>query len=98
IMSCVSIGLRNDKQRTGADTWKVNDDRNELQFTFYTGRLSDGFDLALKGDDGQLEFDLQIDGKSNPKAIFIGHDRKHPSKSPFFYPAKPKAADDKKSK
>jgi hypothetical protein len=96
IMSCISIGLKNDRQRAGADAWKVNDDRNELQFTFYTGRKSDGFDMEVKGDDGQIEFELKIDSQANPKTIFIGQDRKHPNKNPFTYSANPKAPDNKK--
>ena len=96
IASCVSIGLRNDRQKTTTDAWQVNNDRNELQFKFVTGKLSDGFDLAVKGDDGQIEFDLKIDNQSNPKEIFIGRDRKHPSKSPFTFPTKPKSTNEKK--
>jgi hypothetical protein len=99
IMSCVPVGLKHDRKQTDPDIWQVNDARDELQFKFHTGRLSDGLDLVVKGDDGQIEFDLQIDSKNNPKEIFIGQVRKHPSKSPFTYPANPpnpKVADDKK--
>jgi hypothetical protein len=99
IMSCVPVGLKHDKKQADPDVWQVNEARDELQFKFHTGRLSDGLDLAVKGDAGQIEFDLQIDSKGNPKEIFIGQVRKHPSKNPFTYPASPpipKAADDKK--
>ena len=36
--------------------FKFNDARNELKFTFRTANLSDGFDLAVVGEEGQIEF------------------------------------------
>jgi hypothetical protein len=96
IMSCVSVGLKTDKnQKTNPDVWEVNAARDELRFTFHTGRLSDGFDLVVKGDDGQITFDMQIDGHIAPHDIFIGRVRKHPSKAIFTYLANPKVTVEK---
>jgi hypothetical protein len=89
IMTCVSVGLKNDKKQKTPDAWQVNAERNELQFRFVTAKASDGFAMTVKGDEGQLEFDLAVDGQKNPKEIFIGPERKHPQHDPFSLPAKP---------
>jgi len=91
IKSCVAIGLKNDGKKS-TDAWKVNQARSELKFAFRTGRMSDGFDLAIDGDEGQLEFELLIDNLSHPKAVFIGEGLQHPSESPFSLPAAPQRA------
>jgi hypothetical protein len=87
IKSCVPIGLTDGKQR---DAVKFNEARTELKFAFKTGKLSDGFDLALDGEEGQIEFELLIDNQKNAKWIFVGRALKHPSATPFSLPAMPK--------
>jgi hypothetical protein len=87
IASCLSVGL--DKQKNVTDAWQVNAARSELQFDFKTGRLADGFDFVVEGDAGELEFELKIDDKSNPKTIFVGRALGHPEASPFTLPAIP---------
>lgn len=92
IKSCVPIGLTDGRQKGKVDAVKFNDARNDLRFSFKTGTLSDGFDLAVEGDKGQIEFDLSIDGKRNAKTVFIGSGKRHPSKTPFSLPATPERA------
>jgi hypothetical protein len=90
IKSCRSVGLKNDKQKKAAtDAWRVNDARSELTFQFKTGQLSDGFDMVVEGDGGQIEFELLIDNQKNPRAIFVGRGEQHPDKNPFSLPATP---------
>jgi hypothetical protein len=90
IKSCVSIGLKEGKQKGRPDLWKVNGSRSELTFQFRTGTKSDGFDLVVEGEEGQIEFDLSIGGKKNPKAVFVGRGLQHPAENPFSLPAAPK--------
>jgi hypothetical protein len=85
-----SVGLKNDKQGGADDTWRVNDARSELTFQFKTGKLSDGLDFVVDGDDGQIEFELYIDKQKSPQAIFIGRGQQHPPSNPFSLPATPK--------
>jgi hypothetical protein len=92
IKSCVPIGLTDGKQKGFVDALKFNDARNELKFSFKTANKSDGFDLAVDGEEGQIEFELTIDTKKNPKAIFIGHGRQNPDTNPVTLPAMPKRA------
>jgi len=93
IKSCVPIGLSDGKQKGFVDAIKFNDARNELKFSFRTANLSDGFDLAVDGEEGQIQFELQIDTKKNPKAIFIGRGRQNPDSNPVILPAMPKRAE-----
>ena len=93
IKSCVPIGLSDGKQKGFIDALKFNDARNELKFSFKTANLSDGFDLAVDGEEGQIEFELSIDTKKNPKAIFIGRGRQNPDTNPVTLPAMPKRAE-----
>lgn len=90
IKSCVPIGLTDGKQKGHVDAIKFNEARNELKFSFRTANLSDGFDLAVDGEEGQIEFELSIDAKKNPKAIFIGRGRQNPDANPVTLPAMPK--------
>lgn len=91
VKSCLSVGLKNDKQKkTATDSWRVNDARDELKFAFKTGQLSDGFDLAVEGDEGQIEFELLIDSQKNPRAIFVGRALGHPDQNPFHLQAVPR--------
>jgi hypothetical protein len=90
IKSCVPIGLSDGKQGGHIDAVKFNDARNELKFSFRTGNLSDGFDLVVDGEEGQIEFELSIDTKKAPKAIFIGRGRQNPDTNPVTLPAMPK--------
>jgi hypothetical protein len=84
------VGL--DKQKKATDAWRVNAARSELQFDFRTGRLADGFDLEVQGDDGEIQFELMIDKESNPKTVFVGRARQHPDENPFSLPAVPQKA------
>jgi hypothetical protein len=91
IKSVLPVGLKNDRQKKGSqDAWRFNDARNELTFQFKTSQLSDGFGLKLDGEEGQIEFDLQIDNQRNPRAIFVGKGEQHPDKNPFSLPVVPK--------
>jgi len=85
-----SVGLKNDKQGGSEDSWRVNDARSELTFQFKTGKLSDGLDFVVEGDDGEVEFDLHIDKQKSPQAIFVGRGLQHPDTNPFSLPAAPK--------
>jgi hypothetical protein len=89
IKSCVPIGLNDGKQKGFTDAFKFNDARSELKFAFRTANLSDGFDLAVDGEEGQIEFELNIDTKANPKAIFVGRGRQNPGANPVTLPAMP---------
>lgn len=84
-----SVGLK-DKQGKNEDLWRVNDARSELTFHFKTGKLSDGLDFVVDGDEGQVEFDLHIDKQKSPQAIFVGRGLQHPDTNPFSLPAAPK--------
>jgi hypothetical protein len=91
IKSVLPVGLKNDRQKKGSqDAWRFNDARTELTFQFKTSQLSDGFALKLDGEEGQIEFDLQIDNQKNPRAIFVGKGEQHPDKNPFSLPVVPK--------
>ena len=90
IKSCVPIGLKDGKQRGVTDAVKFNEARTELKFAFKTGKMSDGFDLVVDGDEGQIEFELAIDNQKNPKWIFLGRALGHPAENPFSLPAMPK--------
>jgi hypothetical protein len=84
-----SVGLKKDNQGKVEDVWRVNDARTELKFQFKTGKLSDGIDLILDGDAGQIEFELNIDNQKNPRAIFVGRGLQHPATNPFSLPSSP---------
>ena len=91
IKSVLPVGLKNDRQKKGSqDAWRFNDARSELTFQFKTSQLSDGFGLKLDGEEGQIEFDLQIDNQRNPRAVFVGKGEQHPDKNPFSLPVVPK--------
>jgi hypothetical protein len=90
IKSCVPIGLKDGKQRGVTDAVKFNEARTELKFAFKTGKMSDGFDLAVDGEAGQIEFELAIDNQKNPKWIFVGRALGHPAENPFSLPTMPK--------
>ena len=93
IKACLPVGLKNDKQKkTATDSWQFNAARDELKFEFLTGKFSDGFDLVVDGNDGEIEFDLAIDTQKSPKNIFVGRGEQHPDKNPFSLPATPKKA------
>lgn len=92
IRSCVPVGLKDGKQKGNPDAWRVNDARSELKFQFKTSNRSDGFDLVIEGDDGQIEFDLGIDSQKNAKAVFVGSGKRHPAQVPFTLPAMPMRA------
>jgi hypothetical protein len=89
IKSWLPVGLKKDRQKQG-DAFRVNDERNELKFKFITAQLSDGFDLTVDGEEGQIEFELLIDTQKNPRAIFVGRALGHPNSNPFTLPAMPK--------
>ncbi len=88
IKSCVPVGLSDGKQKGKPDVWRVNEKRSELTYRFRTSARSDGFDIVLEGD-GQIEFELAIDGEQKPQAIFVGQKKRRPEKSPFSQPATP---------
>jgi len=91
IKSVLPVGLKNDRQKKGSqDAWRFNGDRSELTFQFKTSQLSDGFAFKLDGEDGEIEFDLQIDNQKNPRAIFVGKGEQHPDKNPFSLPVAPR--------
>ena len=79
------IGI--DPKGRGADQWVVNKERNELKFRLSTAQLFDGFDFTVEGIDAELEFELQINGKSMPARIFVGRDGQHPPAAKFSFPA-----------
>jgi hypothetical protein len=89
IASCLSVGLKNDKQKKATDSWRVNESRSELEFDFRTARLSDGFDWVVEGDEGEIEFELYIDKAQNPRTVFVGRGLEHPTETPFRLPATP---------
>jgi len=89
IASCRSIGLK-EKQKNVKDAWQVNAARSELKFEFQTGKLSDGFDMVVEGEEGEIEFELLIDMAKNPKTVFVGRGLQHPDENPFKLPATPK--------
>jgi hypothetical protein len=89
IAACVPVGLKEGKQKGRPDVWRVNDARSELQFQLTTAQLSDGFDLSIEGEKGEIEFDLNIDMQRNPRSIFVGKARQHPDKNPFSLPLTP---------
>jgi hypothetical protein len=87
-----SVGLKKDNQGKVEDVWRVNEARTELKFQFKTGKLSDGIDLVVDGDGGQIEFELNIDKQQNPRAVFVGRGLQHPATNPFTLPSSPKKA------
>jgi hypothetical protein len=68
---------------------RISDDRSKLDFSFRTAQLSDGFELRLDGEGGEIEFELMIDNQKNPRAIFVGRGLAHPDSNPFTLPAVP---------
>jgi hypothetical protein len=90
IKSVLPVGLKeNRKKGPPQDSWRFNDARTELTFQFKTAQFSDGFGLKLEGEEGEIEFDLQIDNQKNPRAIFVGKGEQHPDKNPFSLPVVP---------
>jgi hypothetical protein len=88
IKSCLAVGLK-ERQKAGSDAFRVNAARSELMFEFRTSTASDGFDLAVEGDEGEIEFELAIDEQKLPRSVFIGKSKEHPDKMPFRMPAEP---------
>lgn len=86
IASCLSVGLRHDQKQH--DTWHVNENRDELTFDFTTGKKSDGIDFKVDGE-GELEFELTVEGEKRPRTVFIGRKQQHPPAIPFELPAAP---------
>jgi hypothetical protein len=90
IKSVLPVGLKENKKKgPPQDSWRFNDARTELTFQFKTAQASDGFGLKLDGEEGEIEFDLQIDNQRNPRAIFVGKGEQHPDKNPFSLPVVP---------
>jgi hypothetical protein len=85
IKSCVPVGIKKEQK----DAWSVNDDRSLLKFDFKTSTKSDGLDIKLEGDSGEMEFELAIDDDKRGNFVFIGNKEQHPPKNPFTLPAAP---------
>jgi hypothetical protein len=85
IKSCAPVGLGKEQK----DAWSVDDARSLLKFDFQTSTKSDGLDIRLQGDSGEMEFELQIDGEKRANFVFIGKEEKHPPRNPFTLPAVP---------
>jgi hypothetical protein len=93
IKSSVPVGLKKDKQKKAAtDGMRISDDRSKLEFNFRTAQFSDGFELRLDTEGGEIEFELMIDNQKNPRAIFVGRGLEHPDSDPFTLPAVPQKA------
>ena len=84
---CRPIGL--DSKGKYADQWSLDKERRELKFMFWTAQVFDGFDFNVAPRTAELEFELKVGGREQPKRIFIGGKGQHPPKVRFTLPAAP---------
>ena len=84
------IGL--ETKGSGADQWLLNKERTELRFLINTSTSFDGFDFDFGRGATEVEFDLTVGGKKEPKRIFIGRKAVHPASTTFKLPADPEKA------
>lgn len=78
-----------DKKIEKNDSWKLSNNDRVLTIDFKTKGGMDGFDFGVGGKADEIEFSLKIDGKDEPKHIFIGKGNEHPESATFTLPAKP---------
>lgn len=90
---CRPIGL--ESKGSGADGWLLNKERTELKFLIYTSTSFDGFDFDCGRGTTEIEFELMVAGKNEPKRIFIGRQGMNPKSTKFKLPADPDKALDK---
>lgn len=88
--NCRPIGL--ESKGSGADGWLMNKDRTELKFLINTSTSFDGFDFDCARGTTEIEFDLMVAGKKEPKRIFVGRKAAHPQSTTFKLPADPDKA------
>lgn len=81
------IGL--ETKGTYKDTWKLSEDRTEIEFQLVSSSTFDGFDFSVTGADAQVEYNLNISKKGYPNRIFIGKDGAHPKEVKFQFPGTP---------
>jgi hypothetical protein len=81
ISRCRPIGI--DSKGVNADGWRLNRERNSLNFVMNTEKSLDGFDFDIAKEATAIEFDLLIAGERTPKRIFVGKAGKRPSSSHF---------------
>lgn len=81
--------LEKSKKGKDADYILLFRDYKGFDFLFSTYGKSD--DVQFKGGEKavSIKFKLLIDGKEDPKSIFIGKKGLHPEKAEFTYPARP---------
>jgi hypothetical protein len=71
------------------DVGNLNRERDVLSFSFGTRGGIDGFDFTVDREAVQLIFSLEINGRSNPKVVYVGSQGQHPPGSTFVLPANP---------
>jgi hypothetical protein len=88
--NCRPIGL--ESKGSGADRWLMNKDRTELKFLINTSTSFDGFDFDCGRGTTEIEFDLMVAGKKEPRRIFSGREGANPRSTTFKLPADPDKA------
>ena len=81
------IGL--ESSGTYKDTWKLSEDRTEIEFQLVSSSTFDGFDFSVTGADAQVQYSLNISKKGYPNRIFIGKEGAHPREVKFQFPGTP---------
>ena len=71
------------KSKPADDIGRLNDARNQIDFTFHTAGSEDGFSFTVDKQVKAVKFDLKVDGKPRKDLIRIGKKDNHPSKIPF---------------
>lgn len=69
--------------RAADDVGRVNDAKNQIDFTFHTAGKEDGFTFTVDKKVKTVTFDLKIDGNHRKDQVRIGAKDVHPSKVPF---------------
>lgn len=87
---CRPVGL--ESTGSGADLWQLNQERTELKFLIKTSTSFDGFDFDCGRGTTEIEFDLLVAGKKEPRRIFIGRKAENPKSVTFTLPADPDQA------
>src|SRR5205823_1793951 len=80
IQALAGVGLQAPSRRRKGDQLGMVD--NDVVFDFTTHENLDGLDFQLVGNPC-LEFDLRIDGDSDPGKVFLGRNKARPEKAHF---------------
>jgi hypothetical protein len=79
---------RSEKEKAAPEFWKLNPSRQELKFDFKTNRGLDGIRFRLSPETRRIVFVLEINGRTDPRIVYLGRKSQHPEVIPFALPAR----------